>query len=63
MSISAFWTGLSVPRSSDGDALDLDLPSGLGEAADDQSARGLAVAKHLAARLAGNSDIAGGSAE
>ena len=31
-----------------GDALD--LPGGVGKAADDQSARGLAIAKHLAAR-------------
>src|SRR5271165_81592 len=46
------------PQSSDGDALDLDLPGGVGEAADDQGARGLTVAERLAARLAGNGDIA-----
>jgi hypothetical protein len=32
-----------------GDALDLDFPSLVGEAADDQTARGLAVAKSFAA--------------
>jgi hypothetical protein len=50
--------GGASPRSSDGDALDLDLPGGVGEAADDQSARGLAIAKCFAARLASGDDIA-----
>ncbi len=33
--------------------------AGIGEAADDQSARGLAIAKRFAARPAGDDDIAG----
>jgi hypothetical protein len=41
-------------RSSDSDALDLDLPSRIGEAADDQRARRLPIAQDLAASLAGS---------
>ena len=39
------------------DVLDLDLPGRIREAADDERARRLAIAKHLAARLAGSGDI------
>src|SRR5277367_5769284 len=43
--------------SSDGDALDLDLPGGVGEVRDDKRARRLPVAKHLPASLAGRGDV------
>src|ERR1700722_12181781 len=45
-------------RSSDSDALDLDLPSRIGEGPDDQRARRLPVAQDRAASLAGRGNVA-----
>src|ERR1700677_4389587 len=44
--------------SSDSNALDLDLPGRIGEAADDQRARRLAIAQDLTASLASRGDVA-----
>ena len=47
-----------VPCSRDSDALDLDLPGRVGEPADDERARRLAIAQHLAAPFAGRGEVA-----
>jgi hypothetical protein len=45
-------------RSSDSDGLDFDLPRRVGEPTDDECARRLAIAQHLAAPFAGGGQIA-----